>query len=168
MGAYKPKNAYEYNNTNYDEKSSDHGHYEPEITGKRYGRDGSMAPVTQMRWVEDNRSFEAPDAAPEAPEAPPMEPVAQSEIPTSDQVSKAQDLVDSYTSGIITGSNSPYKTNIESPTPNMNTQGPNVLGAFETNTFSDPAYTSDTAKTKAADSFLQAKKLELGAGLNLS
>ena len=65
MRAYKPKNAYEYNNTTYDDKTSEHGHYEPEITGKRYGRDGSMAPVKQMRWVEDNRDF-SPAELPQA------------------------------------------------------------------------------------------------------
>ena len=80
MGAYKPKNAYQYNNTKYAKKTSEHGHYEPEITGKRYGRDGSMANFTTMNWVEDNREVTqaAPVAEPEPPKEEPKAPVTPS------------------------------------------------------------------------------------------
>ena len=102
-----------------------------------------------------------PEQMPEA-EAPAAEP--EKTITTSPQVQKAQNLVDSYKNGIMSGSTSPYKTFIDSPTPNLNTQGENVFGAYDTNTFTDPEFTdADTTGPKAADRFLKGKKIQLGA-----
>ena len=94
MGAYEPKNAYEYNNTNYDDKTSEYGYYEPEITGKRYGRDGSMAPVTQMRWVEDNRDF-SPAELPQAV-AQEAEQVLPPEVQLSNRAASANAATQAY------------------------------------------------------------------------
>ena len=164
LGKYEPKSPYEYQNTYYDEKTSDHGHYVPEVTGKRYGRNGDHAKVTQMRWVEDNRSFEAPDNSNDAAPVVEAPPEKDSPVYASEQSSKAQDLVNTYKTNIM--NDSPYQTKIESNTPNLNTQGTNVLGAYESNTFGAPE-AIEPAESKAADSFLKSKKLELGSGLNL-
>ena len=141
MGGHKPKSAHEYQNTYYDDKTSDHGHYEPEITGKRYGRDGGQAKVTTMRWVEDDRSFESPKAPaePKTDEAPAPEPKPTPQ--TSEQLKQAQDLVNSYTSDIMNNDSSIY--NAPSDTPQASTSA------------------------TAAESFLKSKKLDLGSGLSL-
>tara|TARA_Y100000385_G_C13004753_1_gene598901 strand:- start:52 stop:579 length:528 start_codon:yes stop_codon:yes gene_type:complete len=104
MGAYKPKNANEYKNINYDEQSSSYGHYKPEIIGKRYGRDGSMAPVTQMRWVEDDRKFEAPPIVVSEPES---NPAPQEPTQLSETAARANAQADAYEKTLMTrdGSN---------------------------------------------------------------
>jgi len=170
MGAFrhKPKSAYDYENTYYDKKTSDHGHYEPEVTGKRHGRDGSQAAITEMRWVEDNRTFEAPpvNTPPEAAPEPMPEQIEEPKVIQSERVQKAQDLVDKYTAD-ITGGNSIYNTQVFSPTPNLNTQTEGSTDTYESNTYIDPKYSLDTPGKDAAESFLKSKKLELASGLNL-
>ena len=175
MGAYKPKNAYEYNNTNYDEKSSDHGHYEPEVTGKRYGRDGSMAPVTQMRWVEDNRDFSPETSAP-TPETAPPEPTSTDvspEIEYSPEIQKAQqfvnrfeqgsspyndlssqDFLNSYKQG-VTGNNS---TKVEKIGSNLNTDYANTMETFDVNQFGSKMFAAVPIADRAALDFLDNKK----------
>ena len=101
MGAYKPKNAYEYNNTYYDDKTSDYGHYEPEITGKRYGRDGSMASIKEMRWVEDNGQFSGPDAT-ETQASLPAAPAPSAEVQLSVRAAEANAATEAYEKNLLT------------------------------------------------------------------
>ncbi len=140
----------------YGEKTSDNGHYVPASQYK--------SGKTHFRWVEDNRTFEAPPV--ENPIETPPEPLPeQVEDPTpSMQQSQAQDLVDKYTSNISSGA---YSTQIFSPTPNLNTQTSESDDSFNSNTFIDPKYSLDTASEDAANSFLKAKKIEFGKGLRL-
>lgn len=94
-GPSKPKNAYQYNNTKYAKKTSEHGHYEPEITGKRYGLDGSMANFTTMNWVEDNRDFSPETPAP-TPEANPEPAKERTPIEHSDEIKQAKERVGNF------------------------------------------------------------------------
>jgi hypothetical protein len=175
MGKYKPKNAYEYKNTYYDEKSSDHGHYEPEVTGKRYGRDGSMARVTQMRWVEDNRDF-SPEASAPTPETAPPEPTSPDvspEIEYSPEIQNAQQLVnrfeqgstpyndlssqaflDSYKKGFDTRNS----TDVESVGANLNFDLPNNVETTDNNMFANNTFNPVDKSDEAAQNFLSDKK----------
>ena len=175
MGAYKPKNAYEYDNTYYDEKSSDHGHYEPEVTGKRYGRDGSMAPITEMRWVEDNRDF-SPESSASTPEPAPPEPTSPDVSPETEyspQIQKAQqyvnryeqdfspyndlssqDFLNSYKQG-ITANNS---TEVEKVGSNLNTDLINSMETTDNNQFGSKTFSAVPTADKAAQNFLTDKK----------
>ena len=94
MGPQKPKNAYQYNNTKYAKKTSEHGHYEPEITGKRYGLDGSMANFTTMNWVEDNRDFSSTELQPEV--AQEVEQELPPEVQLSNRAASANAATQAY------------------------------------------------------------------------
>ena len=145
---------------NYGEKTSEHGHYE---LASQY-----KSGQSNFRWVEDNRTFQAPpvETPPEAAPEPMPEQVKEPDIELSSRAQKAQDLVDKYTAG-ITGGQSPYNTQIFSATPNLNSQTEGSTDTYKSNTFIDPKYSLDTAGKDAADSFLEAKKMQFGRGLNL-
>ena len=134
---------------------------------KGAGKDGLKAgPKTYYYEVPETKDDSSSSSEPTAVSAPAVEapPEEDSPVYASAQASKAQNLVNAYKSNIM--NDSPYKTKVESNTPNLNTQGTNVLGAYESNTFGAPE-AIEPAESKAADSFLQSKKLELGSGLNL-
>ncbi len=140
----------------YGEKTSEHGHYE---LASQY-----KSGQSNFRWVEDNRTFEAPPVE-TPPEAAPEPIPEQVEEPTpSMQQQQAQDLVDKYTSGISSGA---YSTQVYSPTPNLNYQTAESDDSFNSNTFTDPNFSLDTATQDAANSFLKGKKIEFGKGLKL-
>ena len=103
---------------------------------------------------------------PEVPEevAPEETPETAEPIIASKQATDAQNFANNYKSSLL--NSDIYKSAMQSYTPNMNTQGENVLGAYESNTFSDPEFTQDKG-AQAADDFLKAKKLELNSGLTL-
>ena len=160
--------------TKFGDKTSDYGHWE---VGSQYAgtnTDGSKWQNQRMEWVEDDRTFEAPqdrnawdmdyedlrDGNFEG--APEQDKDTSSDSPTQ----KAQDLVDTYTAN-ITGGSSIYNTGIQSPTPNLNTQTPTADAAVESNTYIDPDYSVNNSEKKAAESFLDTKKLQLGSGLKL-
>ncbi len=100
MGAFrhKPKSANAYQNTYYDKKTSEYGHYVPEVTGKRHGRDGSQAPITEMRWVEDNRQFSSPQQEQAPAPAAETSPV---DTQLSNDVADASAYTDAYERKIL-------------------------------------------------------------------
>ena len=175
MGAYKPKNAYEYENTYYDKKSSDHGHYEPEVTGKRYGRDGSMAPITEMRWVEDNRDFSPKSSAP-TPETSPPEPTSPDvspEIEYSPQIQNAQQFVNRFEQGsnpyndlssqdflnsYKQGFDTRNSTAVESVGANLNLDLSNNVDTTDNNMFANNTFNPINKADEAAQNFLSDKK----------
>ena len=152
--------------TKFGEQTSDYGHWK---VGSQYAgtnTDGTKWQNQRMEWVEDDRTFQAPPAAPPEEAKPEPLPEQVPEVIASEQVRKAQDLVDSYTANITNGS-SIYNTGIQSPTPNLNTQTPTADAAVESNTYIDPDYSLNNPDKKAAESFLDNKKLQLGTGLKL-
>ncbi len=158
LGKYEPKSPYEYQNTYYDKKTSDYGHYEPEITGKRYGRNGDHATVTQMRWVEDDRKFEAPAA--DAPVEEYSEPTEEPLVQLSQRAASANAGTDAYEnvllnrqgSATIGADPSPvqdfknaYQTNL---TEELKAQAPTTLAAKKAE-----IELADKQKTDMADSY---------------
>ena len=109
MGPYKPKNAHEYKNTYYDKKSSEHGHYEPKKGPRRYGGDGSIARVTHMTWVEDNRDFSPKTSAP-TPEAKPEPAKESTPIELSPEAAQAKERVNNYKDSIDATQGSDFST----------------------------------------------------------
>lgn len=179
MGAYKPKNAYQYNNTKYAKKTSDNGHYEPEVTGKRYGRDGSMANFTTMNWVEDNRDF-SPEASEPTPEIAPPEPDSPDvspEIEYSPEIQSAQNFVDKYerTASPYTDSSSQdfldfYKqrltsgensTAVEPINYSLNLDRSNTEDTSNLNQFANTTGNPVKKSDQAAQNFLSQKKSNL-------
>jgi hypothetical protein len=146
----------------YGEKTSEHGHYE---LASQY-----KSGKSHFRWVEDNRTFQAPpvdnpiEFAPEP--LPEQVKETDTEVSLSSQAQRAQDLVDKYTAGITSGQ-SPYNTQIFSATPNLNSQTNNSTETYKSNTYIDPKYSLSTPGKDAANSFLDAKKVQFGRGLNL-
>jgi len=155
------------NEVNYGEKTSQYGHYAPSDFGHAgMNAEGTKWKSQNMEWIEDDRTFEAPAAAPPEEAKPEPLPEHVKETIPSPQARKAQDLVDSYTAN-ITGGNSIYNTGIQSPTPNLNTQTPIADAAVESNTYIDPDYSVNNPEKKAAEAFLDAKKIQFGSGLKL-
>ena len=89
------KSAHEYKNTYYDKKSSEHGHYEPKKGPMRHGGDGSMARVTHMTWVEDNRDFSPKTSAP-TPETKSEPAKAPTPIEYSSEIQEAKERVNNF------------------------------------------------------------------------
>ena len=159
MGGYKPKNAHQYNNTKYRKKTSEHGHYEPEITGKRYGRDGSMANFTTMNWVEDNR--ELTQAAPVAEPKPEPEPAKEpTPVEHSPEVKQAKERVNNYKQQTIDGT-----TGSDFSTEGATAETNGI--SFEPGKTDTQAYNPNAGNEEEAQGFADKYKLNLinkGAG----
>ena len=115
------KSAHEYKNTYYDKKSSEHGHYEPKKGPRRYGGDGSIARVTHMTWVEDNRDFSPKTSAP-APEAKSEPAKAPTPVEHSDEIKQAKERVGNFKADLNGTQGSDFSTD-DSPETEAKAQG---------------------------------------------
>ncbi len=114
----------------YNEKTSEHGHYE---LASQY-----KSGKSHFNWVEDNRTFEAPPA----------------ETPTETPASDPQELLESYKQG-ITANNS---TEVEKVGSNLNTDLINSMETTDNNQFGSKTFSAVPTADKAAQNFFTDKK----------